>query len=210
MQHNVSILLGYGDFYGEQNVEVIQNVTQFAIRMSTREGLKFHLNLPDDRAVKKVIKLYYLKDNPIFNITYEERETYVRLLSERVYQQPLFKTIKLYNDHHPQAADKRLFLYILNESAKYNNAEAVNLFHSFQKGIESSEIIVSIFKEFMKNGRGPTDPCMFTDKSETSDDCKYIEIEKSADGSNEQLVMTQLDKEIYAYWRNIYQLPEHD
>jgi hypothetical protein len=150
MQHNVSILLGYGDFYGEQNVEVIQNVTQFAVRMSTREALKYHLNLPSERSVTKVIKRYFLKDTPVFKITESERDTYVRMFSERGYLQALVKTIRLYNDNHPN--DKRLYLYILNEVAKYNNAEAVNLFHSFQKGLDSSAIIVSIFREFMKNG----------------------------------------------------------
>jgi hypothetical protein len=53
--------------------------------------------------------------------------------------------------------------------------------------------------------RGSEDPCRFTNKSQSSDDCKYIEFGKSADGSTEQFIKTQLDIDVINFWKNLNQ-----
>jgi hypothetical protein len=200
MDHNVTILMGFNEFYGEQMARGVQNFTQYTVKMSTVEALKLHLNLLDDEAAKEIITRYSLEDKSEFRIEAYEYHGYREMFTDRFFRQPLWKSIYLYN--HLKVHPARLYLFALNELTSLNNAEAKHLFNSFSYIRKSSTHVVKMVLDFVETGKGPEEPCVFGRQHPSGALCPYVVFNRDTEDEDERVVDTDVLKDSEAlFWQ---------
>jgi Carboxylesterase family len=185
LQHNIPLLIGYSEFYGEQWVEIIEAYIKNLERLRTDVALRLFLNLDTSTDIGKVLRHYKLRNKPVFGIERAERDRYIKMFNSRFYNHPLLAHITQYNNN-PKAF-RRLYLYFLNDHVRSNDAELYHLFPpSFQTVFEASLPVISIFEEFISSGQGPFhSPCIFDEEHKDSELCTYYEVNINADGGEE-------------------------
>jgi Carboxylesterase family len=183
MKHNIPIMFGYSHYYGEQMTRAMENITGCVKRMNTRTAIKLLVNVRSDSIVDELAFKYLFENHRVFQITAQERDKYVLMLSERFFEQPLVKSIVDYN-HNENIATKQLYLYVVDFRADTNAGDADHLFQPDPYAEQTGRVnhLLEMFESFIAHGHPPAGACIISD---TDAQCPYVEI--SEDGAVKNL-----------------------